>query len=64
MPAFAADGYSIYRQWCIDHHQAPPTREWWDHACSQPRTHIARRLTDDEFDDEVERREGWSYDPS
>lgn len=60
------DTYTIYCQWCIDHHRPPPTREWWDRACAQPRpTKLTLRRSpqaDFEFDIETERREGYAYD--
>jgi len=64
-PAFCADGYTIYRDWCLEHHRMPPTRAWWDHWSPQWRkSPPARVLSEDEFDIETEQREGWTYDPS
>jgi hypothetical protein len=62
MPAHCSTSstYDWYCQFCIDMHRTPPTREWWDNAVNQPRTRADRALTDDEFDDETERREGWA----
>lgn len=58
------DTYSIYCQWCKDHHQTPPTREWWNKSVSQPRPNVAiiDFQSDFEFDVETERREGYAYD--
>lgn len=47
--------YDLYCDHCRDMHREPPSREWWDKACSQPR-HPERRLSDVEFDAVAERR--------
>jgi hypothetical protein len=54
------DSYTIYRQWCIDHGQVPPSREWWDMACNQRRRTIP--IDDVNWEIENERREGWTHD--
>ena len=51
--------YDIYCKWCISVRREPPTREWWDNSCSQPRQ-PDRRLSDDEWDDAEEQRDGWA----
>ena len=61
MPAYCSTSfaYETYCELCIKMHREPPTREWWDNSCNQPRP-VERRLSDDEFDDEVEQRDGWA----
>lgn len=53
------DTYTLYCEWCRDHHQPAPTREWWNRACAVPRHPPAKSNT---FDIETEQREGWAYD--
>jgi len=60
-PAFCADGYTIYCDWCEAHRRTPPTRAWWNKACAQPRGQADRRLSDCEFDIQTEQRSGWAY---
>ena len=55
------DTYTIYRQWCLDHHRTPPTREWWDTACARNAVPTPK-LDDITFDITTEQREGWAYD--
>jgi hypothetical protein len=52
--------YDRYCQWCAEHGQAPPTREWWAKAAAQPRR--VRPQSDEDFDRETERQEGWTHD--
>lgn len=61
MPAYCTTSstFEIYCKWCVEHHQTPPTRDWWDNAVTQPRQ-FDRRLSDDELDDETEIRDGWA----
>jgi hypothetical protein len=59
LPMF--DAFDHYCQWCRDRGQTPPTREWWDKACAQPRR-PQPRLSDTQFDVDTERREGYAYD--
>jgi hypothetical protein len=56
-----SDAYVWYCEWCRDHGQAAPTREWWDRAVAQPRK-VRPPQSDIDFDRETERREGWAYD--
>lgn len=53
-------GYEIYTQWCKDHGQEPPSKEWWDAACAKPSDWRTRDADQREID--RERREGWAYD--
>lgn len=58
------DSYEVYCAWCEAHHHTPPTREWWDWACTQrnpPLTEAQRRVEAGMFDIDTERREGWGY---
>lgn len=55
------DTYVIYVAWCLDHHRTPPTREWWNAACTILRIPTPRQ-PDIDFDYETERREGWAND--
>lgn len=73
-PAFCnPSSYDIYADWCRDHGRIPPSREWWeDHRSPAPGVIIdlpghrecnrPQRQSDVEFDREVERREGWSFE--
>lgn len=60
------DTYAIYCQWCKDHHQTPPTREWWDQSIAKalhaPTDRVIDFQSEFEFDVATERREGWGYD--
>jgi hypothetical protein len=52
--------YDRYCQWCAQHGQAPPPPEWWAWAVAQPRQ-VTPPQSDDDFDRETERREGWTH---
>lgn len=57
-------GYEIYSEWCRERGQTPPTKEWWDRACSQPRNIVNSAMLDmaaDQREIDRERREGWAY---
>ena len=69
-------GYEIYSAWCRERGQVPPTKEWWDKACAQPRClcghkpkgtcwdcrdYLLREHRADQAEIDRERREGWAY---
>lgn len=63
------DTYTIYCQHCIARGQTPPTREWWDNACTKRKptlrlapNYIVQSQADFDFDIAVEQREGYAYD--
>lgn len=61
-------GYEIYSAWCRERGQVPPTKEWWDKACSKPYIVFTpttgdgryREILDDQREIDRERRDGWS----
>lgn len=60
------DAYTTYCEHCRIIGREPPTREWWDRSIathnSESRVigdHIFRQVRDDQFDADIERREGW-----
>lgn len=60
-------GYEIYSAWCRERGQVPPTKEWWDWACSRkvrdaPLRQLTRNIRADQAEIDRERREGWAYD--
>jgi hypothetical protein len=52
------DAYTVYCEWCKEHHYAVPTRAWWDAACAKART--IHYTDESEMDIRRERREGWA----
>lgn len=57
------DSYTIYCEWCRDHHIPAPTREWWDKACAQRlMPTFTTSINPADPDITTEQREGWAYD--
>lgn len=54
--------YSTYRQWWLDHYgyECPISEAAFERYLHLDRTAV-KRIEDDQFDIQTERREGWAY---